>query len=141
VEVVVTKDQHGPAILASVRNKLVAAFGSPQNVPAGVELRTDHGPQYTGSDCADLCEEWNLNHTYAPVGRPTGNAVAERVIRTLKEEVVWLRDWDTIDELRAAIEAWVKRYNEQRPHQAFDWKTPAEYCADKLNAAPVERAA
>jgi len=141
VEVVVTKDQHGPAILASVRNKLVAAFGSPQNVPAGVELRTDHGPQYTGSDCADLCEEWNLDHTYAPVGRPTGNAVAERVIRTLKEEVVWLRDWDTIDELRAAIEAWVKRYNEHRPHQALGWKTPAEYRAEKLNATPVERAA
>jgi putative transposase len=141
VEVVVTKDQHGPAILESVRNKLVAAFGSPDNVPAGVELRTDHGPQYTGSDCADLCKEWNLDHTYAPVGRPTGNAVAERVIRTLKEEVVWLRDWDNIDELRAAIAAWVKRYNEQRPHQALGWKSPAEYRAEKLNAAPMACAA
>jgi len=141
VELVVTKDQHGPAILESVRKKLVAAFGSPENVPAGVELRTDHGPQYTGSDCADLCTEWNLDHTYAPVGRPTGNAVAERVIRTLKEEVVWLRDWDSIDELRAALEAWVKRYNEQRPHQALDWKTPAEYRAEKLNTAPMALAA
>lgn len=141
VEVVVTKDQHGPAILASVRQKLVAAFGSPENVPSGVELRTDHGPQYTGSDCADLCKEWNLDHTYAPVGRPTGNAVAERVIRTLKEEVVWLRDWDSIDDLRAAIAAWVKRYNEQRPHQALGWKTPAEYRAEKLNAPPMALAA
>jgi putative transposase len=141
VEVVVTKDQHGPAILESVRNKLVAAFGSPENVPAGVELRTDHGPQYTGSDCADLCKEWNLDHTYAPVGRPTGNAVAERVIRTLKEEVVWLRDWDSIDQLRAAITAWVKRYNQQRPHQALGWKTPAEYRAEKLNAVPMALAA
>ena len=141
VEVVVTKDQHGPAILASVRNKLVAAFGSPENVPGGVELRTDHGPQYTGSDCADLCREWNLDHTYAPVGRPTGNAVAERVIRTLKEEVVWLRDWDSIDELRAALDAWVERYNEQRPHQALGWKTPAEYRAEKLNTVPLVLAA
>jgi putative transposase len=141
VELVVTKDQHGPAILASVRKKLVAAFGSPENVPTGVELRTDHGPQYTGSDCADLCEQWGLDHTYAPVGRPTGNAVAERVIRTLKEEVVWLRDWDSLDELRVALDAWVKRYNEQRPHQALGWKTPAEYRAEKLNSAPVALAA
>jgi putative transposase len=141
VELVVTKDQHGPAILASVRLKLVAAFGRPENVPAGVELRTDHGPQYTGADCAALCEEWHLDHTYAPVGRPTGNAVAERVIRTLKEEVVWLRDWDNIDELRAALAAWVTRYNEQRPHQALDWKTPTEYRAEKLAAPTLKLAA
>jgi transposase InsO family protein len=141
VELVVTKDQHGPAVLASVRQKLVASFGRPENVPAGVELRTDHGPQYTGADCADLCDEWHLDHTFAPVGRPTGNAVAERVIRTLKEEVVWLRDWDDIDELRAALAAWVKRYNEQRPHQALDWKTPAEYRAERLAAQPLRLAA
>jgi transposase InsO family protein len=140
VNLVVTKDQHGPAVLASVRDRLVAAFGRPENVPAGVELRSDHGPQYTGADCADLCDEWHVLHTYAPVGRPTGNAVVERVIRTLKEEVVWLRDWDSIDELRAALAAWVVRYNERRPHQALGWKTPAEYRAERL-AAPAALAA
>ena len=52
--IVVTKDQHGPAVLASVRQALVAALGDPSNVPDGLELRTDHGPQYTGQDCQDL---------------------------------------------------------------------------------------
>jgi hypothetical protein len=33
------------------------------------------------------------SQTFAPVGRPTGNAVAERTIRTMKEECVWLADW------------------------------------------------
>jgi putative transposase len=141
VGLVVTKDQHGPAVLASVRERLVAAFGRPEDVPAGVELRTDHGSQYTGSDCADLCAEWNLFHTYAPVGRPTGNAVVERVIRTLKEEVVWLRDWDSVEELRAALDAWVVRYNASRPHQALGWKTPTEYRAEKLAARPLALAA
>jgi len=129
---VVTKDQHGPQVLLSIRQALEAAFGSPTGVPEGVELRTDHGPQYTGADCAALVDQWRLAHTYAPVGRPTGNAVAERLIRTMKEEVVWLRDWDSADELRAALEAWLRRYNEQRPHQALGWQTPAEYRADHL---------
>lgn len=131
----VTKDQHGPTVLESVQQALRTAFRSPAHIPEGVELRSDHGPQYTGADCAALVDEWNIEHTFAPVGRPTGNAVAERVIRTLKEEVVWLRDWESLDELRAAIMAWVKRYNEQRPHQALDWKTPAEYRAEHLHAA------
>jgi transposase InsO family protein len=128
----VTKDQHGPAVLASVEEALRAAFGEPCLVPSGVELRTDHGPQYTGADCADLVARWGIVHTFAPVGRPTGNAVAERVIRTMKEEVVWLRDWNTADELREALIAWQDRYNTQRPHQALRWKTPAEYRAEKL---------
>jgi transposase InsO family protein len=136
----VTKDQHGPAVLASVRQALVTAFGRPENVPDGVDLRTDHGPQYTGADCAALVTEWHLMHTYAPVGRPTGNAVVERVIRTLKEEVIWLRDWESTDEVRAAIEAWVQRYNHERPHQALSYATPAEYRAEKLGR-PRRRAA
>jgi transposase InsO family protein len=136
----VTKDQHGPAVLASVAAALVVAFGSPENVPDGVELRTDHGPQYTGSDCAELVEQWHLFHTYAPVGRPTGNAVVERFIRTMKEEVVWLRDWESIDELRTALDAWVKRYNERRPHQSLAWRAPAAYRAEKLAIARAKAA-
>ena len=136
----VTIDQHGPAVLASIEEALHQAFGEPKYVPAGVELRTDHGPQYTGADCAEVVERWHLVHTFAPVGRPTGNAVAERVIRTMKEEVVWLRDWETAEELRAALVAWQHRYNTQRPHQALGWRTPAEYRAEKLGRA-VEEAA
>jgi putative transposase len=136
----VTKDQHGPAVLASVEAKLIAAFGSPENVPDGVELRTDHGPQYTGADCAALCDRWGLQHTYAPVGRPTGNAVVERFIRTLKEELIWLRDWDSADELRAAIASWLDHYLHHRPHQALNWQTPMERRAERL-VAPVALAA
>lgn len=137
---VVTKDQHGPAVLSSVVTALVDAFGSTANVPDGLELRTDHGPQYTGADCAALVDTWGLLHTYAPVGRPTGNAVVERVIRTLKEELIWLRDWESADELRVAVAAWLRHYNTVRPHQALDWQTPAERRIDRL-AAPVALAA
>lgn len=128
----VTKDQHGPAVLASVEAKLVAAFGSPAGVPEGVELRTDHGPQYTGADCEALCRRWRLDHTFAPVGRPTGNAVVERFIRTLKEELIWLRDWESADELRVAVARWLTHYLEHRPHQALNWQTPNERRAERL---------
>lgn len=122
----VTRPQDSAAILAPVRKALADHFGEPAKVPDGFELRTDHGPQYTGSDCADLCDEWHIDHTMARVGRPTGNAVAERVIRTLKEECLWLRDWDSLEEVREALLAWQADYNERRPHQALKWQTPAE---------------
>ena len=94
----------------------------------------DHGSQYTGNDCAELCSNWNIDHTYSPIGRPTGNAVVERFIQTIKEELIWTRDWHSIDELNAAVQQWLQMYNKQRPHQALNWKTPSQHRNDLKNA-------
>lgn len=128
-----TKHQDSAAVLAPVRSALADTFGSPETVPPGLELRTDHGSQYTGADCEAFCAQWRLEHTLAPVGRPTGNSVAERVIRTLKEEVIWLRDWQSLAEVQAALAAWTTLYNHVRPHQALKYATPAERRAKLLS--------
>ena len=70
-----------------------------------VELRTDHGSQYTGGDCRALLGRWGVEQTFSPVGRPTGNAVVERLHRTLKEEVIWLQDWEDAAEVERAVAA------------------------------------
>lgn len=121
----VSRSQESHPVLDPVRHALVAQFASPEGIPAGLELRTDHGPQYTGGDCFAFCEDWRIDHTYAPVGRPTGNAVAERLIQTMKLECIWLRDWDSAADLQAALDAWRHKYNHRRPHQALAWLTPA----------------
>jgi len=128
----VTKSQESPAVLAPVERSLEDAFGDPMSIPEGLELRSDHGPQYTGADCEALCDAWRLDHTLAPVGRPTGNAVAERFIQTLKVELIWTRDWSSLDELREAIAKWLHVYNHVRPHEALDWMAPAEKRAENL---------
>jgi len=128
----VSKSQESPVVLAPLDKSLRAEFHEPRNVPAGLELRSDHGSQFTGGDCEELCHHWHLEHTFAPVGRPTGNAVVERLILTLKQELLWIRDWDSIDQLREAIHGWLRTYNEFRPHQALDDLTPAEKRAQNL---------
>ena len=131
-EIEVTKSQESPAVLAPVERALEEAFGSPTVVPEGLELRSDHGPQDTGSDCQELCEAWRLEHTFAPVGRPTGNAVVERFIQTLKVELIWTRDWASIDELREAVKQRLHLYHHVRPHEALGWMTPTEKRAESL---------
>ncbi len=128
----VSKAQDAPAILEPLEAALRLAFGDPHAVPEELELRTDHGSVYTGSDCEELCSHRNLLHTFAPIGRPTGNAVAERFIQTLKLEMIWLRDWEDIEEMRVAVEAWRRYYNEDRPHESLDWQTPSERRAERL---------
>jgi putative transposase len=136
----VATSQESPVVLAPLARGLADAFGRPENVPDGFEFRSDHGPQFTGSDCRDLCWDWRVEHTFAPVGRPTGNAVVERFILTMKTELIWTRDWESTDELRAALAAWVVVYNHGRPHQALEWRTPAEQRAINLGR-PLEEAA
>jgi putative transposase len=128
----VTRSQESPAVLAPLVRALEEQFGTPDQVPHGLELRSDHGPQYTGSDCHALGILWRLDHTFAPVGRPTGNAVAERFILTMKSELTWSRDWESASELRQALREWLDEYHTERPHQALKWKTPSERRAANL---------
>lgn len=134
----VTVSQESLPVLAPVRHALVSTFATPKAFPADLELHTDHGPQYTSGDCWDFCEDGHLDHTPAPVGRPTGNAVAERLIQSMKQECIWLRDWESAAELQAALDAWRHKYNHQRPHQALGWLTPAQQRAH--NHAKATRA-
>ena len=128
----VTLCQESPAVLAPLAQALEEQFGHVDAVPDGLELRSDHGPQFTGADCSLLCQRWQLDHTFAPVGRPTGNAVAERFVLTMKSELIWTRDWDSAEELRTALAAWLEIYHNERPHQALAWKTPSEKRAENL---------
>ena len=59
------------------------------------------------------------------VREPEGNGVAERFIRTLKENLLWVRTFKTIEELRAGLVAFAKRYNESWLVARHGYKTPA----------------
>jgi putative transposase len=51
------------------------------------------------------------------------------VIRTVKEEEIWPNVYDTLSEARAAIEAYVNYYNNERIHSALGYRTPNEVVA------------
>ena len=62
---------------------------------------------------------------------PKQNGMAEKLIRSVKEQRLWLHNFALLDEasaaaFRQASGAWFRYYNEQRPHQALGMKTPRE---------------
>jgi putative transposase len=130
----------GQRYISLVVAALHETFGAPEHVVDGLEFRMDHGPQYTGSVCHALCKDWGVAQSFAPVGRPTGNAITERVILTMKAELIWARDWESAQELRDALEAWRLEYDHRRPHESLGWKTPAQKRAENLAAAKVAAA-
>lgn len=55
-----------------------------------------------------------------------GNADTERMMRTLKEELIWLREWSNAEEVADALRAWIAGYNERYLHSAHGYKPPNE---------------
>ena len=66
-----------------------------------------------------------IRSTPAYVSEPECNGVAERFIRTLKEECIYLHDFDTLEEARAVIGAFIDRYNNGWLLQRHGYTTPA----------------
>ncbi|MDE0688951.1 MAG: integrase core domain-containing protein [Candidatus Poribacteria bacterium] len=66
-------------------------------------------------------------------GRPWENGYAERLIRTLKEEEVYLNDYQDIYEARERIGHFITQvYHQKRPHAALGYLTPMEFQQEKL---------
>ena len=69
---------------------------------------------------------------------PKGNADTERVIRTIKEDLVWPREWSSFCELKDAFGKWTREYNEEYPHSSLGYDTPSEYESWFLAVASCE---
>jgi putative transposase len=77
----------------------------------GLALRHDHGSAFMSEDFQHQVKAWGMTPSYAFVAQPETNGVIERLFRTFKEQVVYGRIFQTIEEVRDAVRAFVARYN------------------------------
>ena len=89
-------------------------------------FNTDQGMQFTSEAFIELLEADALAISIDGRGRVFDNIFSERPWRTVKYEEVYLHDYADPEEARQALRAYFRFYNEQRPHQALDYRTPAQ---------------
>ena len=80
----------------------------------GLALRHDHGSAFLADHFDRQIRFWGITPSYAFVGEPETNGVIERFFRTLKEQIVHGRIYQTIDDVRHAVRTFVTRYNAER---------------------------
>jgi len=69
--------------------------GIKKSVKTPLYLGSDNGCQLTTSlSCMHACTDLEIKQTFISWSNPKGNADTERVIRTLKENLVWPYDQD-----------------------------------------------
>ena len=80
----------------------------------GLKLRHAHSSNKMSGDFRDEIKCLGIEASPSFVRQPEGNGVAERFIRTLKENLLWVRTFKTIEELRAGHLAFARRQGSER---------------------------
>ena len=121
--------------LEPIRQGVRRHFGAiGKDVAAGLMLRHDHGPNYLSDDFQSEIAFLAIEASPSFVRQPEGNGVAERFIRTLKENLLWVRHFETIEELRLALLDFAACYNTHWLVARHGHRTPAQIRADQQPA-------
>jgi putative transposase len=113
--------------------------GFARNIARGLAVRHDHGSQYMADAFQNELAFLGIESSPAFVRAPEGNGCAERFIRTLKENLLWVRTFDTIEDLRQALLAFRDTYNTTWLIERHRFLTPAAFRQQQLQ--PAARAA
>jgi putative transposase len=98
--------------LEPIRQGVRRHFGGfDKDIARGLSVRHDHGSQYMSEYFQKEMKLLGIESSPAFVRAPEGNGCAERFIRTLKENLLWVHTFETIEELRQALLVFRDTYN------------------------------
>ena len=92
-------------------------------------IRLDNGPEFISNKLGQWCMKKQVDPRFIQPGKPTQNAFIERLSGSLRKEVLNAYAFLNIEEARQTIKKWRLDYNQNRPHQALENKTPLECAA------------
>jgi transposase InsO family protein len=111
--------------------------GFAKGVARGLAIRHDHGSQYMARAFRRELRFLGIESSPAFVRAPEGNGCAERFIRTLKENLLWVRTFATVEELRRALLAFREVYNATWLIERHGFRPPAAVRQGQLPAAAL----
>ena len=89
-------------------------------------FNTDQGSQFTGETFTGVLRDAGVDISMDGKGRAMDNIMVERLWRSVKYEEIYLKDYESVGELKAALKRYFAFYNDERPHQSHGGRTPAE---------------
>ena len=102
----------------------------------GLMHHSDQGKQYAAADYIALLVKHQIRISMSRTANPYDNAKAERFMRTVKYEEVYLADYQTLTEARASVSHFIEEvYNRKRLHSALGYRPPVEF--EQLFSQPI----
>jgi len=89
---------------------------------------SDQGVQYAAREYVKVLHNEKINISMSKAGSPQENGYAERVIRTIKEEEVYLSEYIDFQDAKQQIGYFIDRvYQYKRIHSSLGYLTPVEF--------------
>jgi putative transposase len=106
-----------------VLKRLIAEHGAP------AFLRSDNGPEFIAEALREWLKAASIGTRYIEPGKPWQNGHDESFNGKLRDECLNVEVFRNLLEAQVVLEDWRLDYNQERPHSALDYLTPAEFVA------------
>jgi len=100
-------------------------------------IRSDNGPEFVAKKVQEWLRVKGCGTIYITPGSPWENPRVESFNGSLRDECLNMHVFGCIQESQAIVEAWRRKYNEERPHSALGYLTPAEFASLALHRRRV----
>jgi transposase InsO family protein len=111
--------------------------GLAKGAARGLSVRHDHGSQCTAHGFQKELRFPGIESSPAFIRAPEGNGCAERFIRTLKENLLWVRSFATVEELRRALLAFREAHDATWLIERHGFRPPAAVRDEQLSPAAL----
>lgn len=112
------------AINSAVNNRFPNGIKD-QNID--LKLISDNGSQPTSTKFMKEVSFLGIKQIFTTWNNPKGNADTERVMRTIKEDLVYPNDWINPIYFQKILHSWIENYNSDFPHQSLNYLTPKQF--------------
>jgi putative transposase len=96
-------------------------------------IRVDNGPEFISHKLDAWCKENKIKLVFIQPGKPQQNAYVERCNGSIRRELLNVYVFKTVPEVRQKAEEWMFDYNNHRPHESLNNKTPIDLLEELLN--------
>ena len=94
-------------------------------------IRVDNGPEFLSKAFQKWVQDNGVTIDYIQPGKPTQNAIIERLNKSCREELLNPYLFDSLQEVEKKATAWQWEYNHLRPHNALGNQSPIKYKQQK----------
>ena len=72
-------------------------------------------------------QEAEAHQAFTSHNNHKGNADTELMMRTMKEELLWLREWQSSAEVIETLNGWIETYNREHLHSSPSYQSPEKF--------------
>ncbi|EJE7372640.1 DDE-type integrase/transposase/recombinase, partial [Shigella dysenteriae] len=99
-----------------------------------IQWLTDNGSAYTAHETRQFARELNLEPCTTAVSSPQSNGMAERFVKTMKEDYIAFMPKPNVRTALHNLAVAIEHYNENHPHSALGYLSPREYRRQRVTS-------